>query len=55
MIENFGAWHKYLLTKANGFGGLDTELRFNDPPRVKHIKTLAEWSKEKVFGYGGPR
>ena len=39
MIENFGAWHNLpFSTKANGFDGLDTELKFNDPPRVKHIR-----------------
>src|SRR6185312_5200079 len=36
-----------------GFGGLGTELKFNDAPRVKQIQTLADWSKDKVFVYGG--
>jgi sn-glycerol 3-phosphate transport system substrate-binding protein len=54
MIENFGAWHNLpFSTKANGFGGLDTELKFNDGPRVRQLQTLAEWSKDKVFVYGG--
>ena len=54
MIENFGAWHNLpFSTKANGFGGLDTELKFNDAPRVKHLEALHDWSKDKVFVYGG--
>ena len=54
MIENLGAWHNQpFATKQNGFGGLDIELKFNDPLRVKHIQTLADWGKEKVFVYGG--
>lgn len=54
MIENFGAWHNLpFSTKANGFNGLDTELKFNDEARIKHIQTLADWSKDKVFVYGG--
>jgi len=54
MIENFGAWHNLpFATKGNGFGGLDIELKFNDPPRIKHIQSLADWAKDKVFVYGG--
>ncbi|HKU99178.1 MAG TPA: sn-glycerol-3-phosphate ABC transporter substrate-binding protein UgpB [Vineibacter sp.] len=54
MIENLGAWHNQpFATKQNGFGGLDIELKFNDPLRVKHIQTLADWGKDKVFVYGG--
>jgi sn-glycerol 3-phosphate transport system substrate-binding protein len=54
MIENFGAWHNLpFSTKGNGFGGLDTVLKINDPARVKQIATLAEWGKSKVFRYGG--
>jgi sn-glycerol 3-phosphate transport system substrate-binding protein len=54
MIENFGAWHNLpYATKENGFGGIDIELKFNDPARIKHIATLAEWGKDKTFVYGG--
>lgn len=54
LIENFGAWHNLpFATKANGFGGTDIQLQFNDPARVKLIQTLADWSKDKVFVYGG--
>jgi len=54
MIENFGAYHNLpFATKSNGFGGTDIELRFNDAARVKHIATLAEWSKDRTFVYNG--
>ena len=54
MIENFGAWHNIpFATKENGFGGTDIELKINDPLRVKFIQMLSDWSKDKVFVYGG--
>src|SRR5436190_919820 len=54
MIENYGAWHDLpFATKANGFGGTDIELKFNDQPRIKHIQRLADWGKDKRFVYGG--
>ncbi len=54
MIENLGAWHNQpFATQQNGFGGLDVELKINDALRIKHIQTLADWGKEKVFVYGG--
>ncbi len=53
-IENFSALHNLpIATKSNGFGGLDTELLFNNPVVVKHVSALAEWAKTKVFNYGG--
>ncbi len=55
-IENFSAWHNVPIgTKANGFGGLDTEFTYNSPLHVKHIQQLADWQKEKIFIYGGRR
>jgi len=34
LLENYGAWHNLpFATKANGFGGTDIELKFNDEPR----------------------
>ena len=55
-LENFSAWHNVPIgTKANGFGGLDTEFVFNSPLQVKHIQQLADWQKEKIFIYGGRR
>jgi len=54
LLENYGAWHNLpFATEQNGFGGLDTELKFNDPPRIKLISMLADWTKDKRFVYGG--
>ncbi len=54
LLENYGAWHNLpFATLQNGFGGLGTELKFNDQPRVKLISMLADWTKDKRFVYGG--
>ncbi|HKS20554.1 MAG TPA: sn-glycerol-3-phosphate ABC transporter substrate-binding protein UgpB [Bradyrhizobium sp.] len=53
-VENFSAYHNLpISTKANGFGGLDAELTFNNPVMVRHIAQLAEWQVTKVFDYSG--
>ena len=53
-VENFSAFHNLpLATRANGFGGLDAELTFNNPIVVRHIAQLAEWQTAKVFDYSG--
>jgi len=53
-VENFLAFHNYpIATKANGFGGLDAELVFNNPLVVHHISKLAEWQTTKTFEYSG--
>jgi sn-glycerol 3-phosphate transport system substrate-binding protein len=53
-VENFSAFHNLpISTKANGFGGLDAELDFNNPLLVRHIAQLAEWQTGKVFDYSG--
>jgi sn-glycerol 3-phosphate transport system substrate-binding protein len=55
-LENLSAWHNVpFATKANGFGGLDTELRFNSALHVKHVAQIADWQKTKLFDYGGRR
>ncbi|MGD8211066.1 MAG: sn-glycerol-3-phosphate ABC transporter substrate-binding protein UgpB [Desulfobacterales bacterium] len=55
-LENFSAWHNVPFgTKSNGFEGLDTEFVFNSPLHVKHVQSLADWQKEKIFVYGGRR
>src|SRR5471030_1845212 len=54
LLENYGALHNLpFATLQNGFGGLGTELKFNDEPRVKLIQMLSDWSKDKRFVYGG--
>ena len=53
-VENFSAFHNLpISTKANGFGGLDAVLNFNNPLMVRHIAQLAEWQTTKVFDYSG--
>jgi sn-glycerol 3-phosphate transport system substrate-binding protein len=55
-LESFSAYHdKPFATKANGFGGLDTELVFNGPVQVAHITKLGEWARDGKFVYGGRR
>jgi sn-glycerol 3-phosphate transport system substrate-binding protein len=53
-VENFSAFHNLpVSTRANGFGGLDAKLNFNNPVMVRHIAQLAEWQTDKVFNYSG--
>jgi sn-glycerol 3-phosphate transport system substrate-binding protein len=53
-VENFSAFHNLpMSTRANGFGGLDAELNFNNPIMVRHIAQLAKWQVDKIFDYSG--
>jgi sn-glycerol 3-phosphate transport system substrate-binding protein len=53
-VENFSAFHNLpVSTRANGFGGLDAELTFNNRLMVRHIAQLAEWQTTKLFDYSG--
>jgi sn-glycerol 3-phosphate transport system substrate-binding protein len=53
-VENFSAFHNLpISTEANGFGGLDAVLTFNNPLLVRHIAQLAEWQTTKAFDYSG--
>src|ERR1700712_3241854 len=53
-IENFPAFHNLpIATKANGLGGLDAVLTFNNPLVVRNIAQLADWQTTKVFDYSG--
>ncbi len=53
-IENFSAFHNLpIATKANGLGGLDAVLTFNNPLTVRNIGQLAEWQVTKIFDYSG--
>ena len=56
MVENYSAWHDLALgTQENGFAGLDTEFKFNNDAVKKRLATIADWSKDKLFTYGGRR
>ncbi len=53
-VENFSAYHNLpIATKANGLGGLDAVLTFNNPVVARNIAQLADWQTTKVFDYGG--
>jgi sn-glycerol 3-phosphate transport system substrate-binding protein len=56
MIENYSTWHNIPVgTKENGFAGLNTEFTFNNDKVTKRLATIASWSKDKLFTYGGRR
>ncbi|MFQ3186886.1 sn-glycerol-3-phosphate ABC transporter substrate-binding protein UgpB [Marinomonas primoryensis] len=53
-LENFSSRHNVpFATLDNGFGGLKTELAFNGPLQVTHVKKMGEWQKSGVFSYSG--
>ena len=53
-LEQFSAWHNLpFASKADGFGGADARLEFNNPTVVRHIANLAAAEKDKSFDYGG--
>ena len=54
LIENYSAWHNLPIgTLENGFGGLGTELVFNNDHVKTRLGILQEWTKDKRFVYGG--
>ena len=56
MVENFSAWHNLELgTQENGFAGLDTKFTFNNDTVKARLGNIADWSKDKLFTYGGRR
>ncbi|MCW3476507.1 sn-glycerol-3-phosphate ABC transporter substrate-binding protein UgpB [Limobrevibacterium gyesilva] len=53
-LEQFCAIHNLpYATKANGFEGLDAELKLNNPAAVKHLQRLLDMAKEGTFKYAG--
>ncbi|MBS7810408.1 sn-glycerol-3-phosphate ABC transporter substrate-binding protein UgpB [Roseococcus pinisoli] len=53
-LEQFSAIHDIpFATLANGFAGLGTELRINNPLVLKHMANLQNWSREGLYRYGG--
>lgn len=54
MLEQYSAIHDLpLSTEANGRGGLNAVLNFNDAPRARMIQALVDASRNKAFQYGG--
>ena len=55
-LENLSAYHNVpFASKANGFGGTDTELQFNSAAQVAHIAAMGAWAQEGKFFYAGRR
>ena len=55
MLENFSAMHNSPLgTLENGFGGLETELNFNNELVARHWDNLKAWQDADAFKWGGP-
>lgn len=53
-LEEYSAIHNIpFATRANGFEGLDAELKINSAPHVKQVKRLLDMAKEGTFKYGG--
>jgi sn-glycerol 3-phosphate transport system substrate-binding protein len=53
-FETFSAVHNLpYATKADGFEGLDTELKLNNPALVKHLQRLLDMAKDGTFKYAG--
>lgn len=53
-IEQLLAIHNQpLATQANGFRGLNAELRLTGPLMVRHMTNLVEWQRQGLFRYGG--
>jgi sn-glycerol 3-phosphate transport system substrate-binding protein len=53
-VEQFSAIHNIpLATQGNGFGGLNAELRINNPLLTRHFTNLVNWQREGLFRYGG--
>jgi sn-glycerol 3-phosphate transport system substrate-binding protein len=56
MIENFSSWHDLEMgTMENGFAGTDTNFTFNNDKVKARIASIADWSKDRLFTYGGRR
>ena len=55
-IENYSAIHNLeFADKANGYKGLDCELKINNPKVVAHITRLKQWIDDNRFMYGGQK
>ena len=53
-LENLSSRHNVPFASLdNGFGGLKTELTFNGPLQVAHVKKMGEWQKNGIFSYSG--
>jgi sn-glycerol 3-phosphate transport system substrate-binding protein len=55
-VENYSAIHDIpFATKANGYEGLDCELKINNPQVVGHLARLKSWMADNRFSYEGQK
>lgn len=53
-LENLSARHNVAFaSQDNGFAGTDTQLSFNGPLQVAHIRKMGEWQQQGIFSYSG--
>jgi sn-glycerol 3-phosphate transport system substrate-binding protein len=53
-FEQFSAIHNLpYATEANGFNGLDAELRINSPQHIRNLQRLLDMAKAGTFRYTG--
>jgi sn-glycerol 3-phosphate transport system substrate-binding protein len=53
-LENLSAWHNWpVATKANGYGGLDTELKLSEPLHLHHLAWSKRMLDQGLFKYAG--
>jgi sn-glycerol 3-phosphate transport system substrate-binding protein len=53
-FEQFSATHNLpYATEANGFNGLDAELRIDSPAHVRNLERLLDMAREGTFHYTG--
>lgn len=55
-VENYSAIHDLpFASKANGYEGLDCELKINNPQVVNHLTRLKSWMADGRFSYEGQK
>ena len=54
LMENMHAWHdRPFADQQNGFAGLATQLKINDPLSERLMDVLSRWQTEGIFTYSG--
>ena len=53
-VEQLLAIHDQpLATQANGFRGLNAEMRLSSPLLLRHMQNLVDWQRQSLFRYAG--
>jgi sn-glycerol 3-phosphate transport system substrate-binding protein len=54
LMENMHAWHdRPFADQQNGFAGLATQLKINDPLSERLMDLISRWQNEGIFTYSG--